>query len=171
MLTRMKPGSQYQRRRGQGCATDDVGPAHTGLQIVDRLDVEISAGEAESYSLRTMRISAPHAHRGDRTRGGIGVDDMRCQCACSDHEQPARLRVRQVARCQRRGGCGAAPGQFRAVERRDRRAVGGIEQRIRCMHCGTPLAGVAWKHGNELDADASPRLPRRHRQQQLIAVG
>jgi len=169
MLAGTKPRSLHQGSGRQSRAADDVGPAHGGLEIVDRLDIHAPSGEASRHRLRAFEVPAPYAHRGDGTRRDVGVDDVRRQRARAHHEQPARVRPREIACRERGSGRRAAPGQFGAVQHRQRAAVGGIEQRIHRVHRRAALGRVAGKHGDQLDADASPRLPRGHREQQVLA--
>ena len=126
------------------------------------------AGELPRHCARAARVAAPHAHGCDRARGGIGVDDVRRQRARAHHEQPARVRPREVARRQRGSGRGATSRQFGAVQGGERHAVGGVEQCIGRVHSRVARQGIARKDGDELDPDAAAGLPGGHHQQEIL---
>ena len=122
------------RERGAG---DDVGLGDGLLAVGDGAYRNRSAqGAGQRVQKfpgeigRPVRPAPPDRDLLDRPHLGVHPDELGCQRAGADHQQPPRLEPRQVAR-REAGGAGGAPlGQHGAVEQRQGGAGRAVEQQV-----------------------------------------
>ena len=170
MLALAQPVAANQRLLRQGGAGNDVGGRDRALDVVGDMHVEaemgeIAAGEALGQRLGAGGRAAPDRHFADRAHRGMGADQMRGQRAGADHQQAKAVGARQKARGQRRGRCGAPPGQRRAVHQRQHFAGLGRQQQILADHRRQVAPAIVGKHGDDLDAEMAAVAPGGHQQQ------
>ena len=121
--------------------------------------------------LRPFRPAAPDRDLRDRPHLGVHADELGRQRAGADHQQPPRIGPRQVARGQPRDAGGAPLGQRGAVEHRQGRPGGAVEQQVLAVDRRQPALAVVGEGGDHLDADQAGGAARPGRHQQQDGVG
>jgi len=162
MLAGAEPVALDQRRPGKRGAGDDVGRRDGLLAVGDRPDGDRPAegarqreGEFAGEVVRPFRTAAPDRDLLDRPHLGVHADQLGGQRAGADHQQPARVGPRQVARGEPRGAGRAPLGQHGAVEQRQGCTGGAVQQQVLTVDRRQLALAVVGEDGDHLDAETA----------------